>query len=82
MKFIFAILSLIYLILGYTLAQPVDVESNNLRSMDSRLAVPNINCIIHCVQPIGTESHDDDVQSRGIFANYATLLDCVKRCSS
>lgn len=81
MKFIFAILALICFVLAQkSLAGPVKIEPKSVPLSDSRLGIPNINCVIHCVQPVGEES--EDVDGRGLFANYATLWDCLKQCTN
>lgn len=82
MKFIFAILSLICFILAQkSSAGPINIEPSSAQLSDPRLGIPNINCIIHCVQPVGQESEGDDVETRGILGNYANLFDCIKQCS-
>lgn len=84
MKFLLAILSLICVLLAHlTSALPNPVDHNALPSVASRLGIPNLNCVIHCVQPSGAESDDADADAdgRGILSNYATLADCIKKCS-
>ena len=86
MKFIFAIVSLACLVLAQTaFSAPVyadgaaaDTASSN--AVNARVGVPSVNCVIQCVQPTGVESEDTDVQTRGVLNNYATLLDCIKKC--
>ena len=86
MKFIFAIVSLACLVLAQTaFSVPVyadgaaaDTVSSN--SVDARIGIPSVNCIIQCVQPTGVESEDTDAQTRGVLSNYGTLYDCIKQC--
>ena len=83
MKFLVALLSLICVLLAHlTSALPNPVDLNVLQSAAGRLGIPNFNCVIHCVQPSGAESDDADANVRGILSNYATLADCIKKCSS
>jgi hypothetical protein len=78
MKFIFAILALLGAILvRQSWAGPV---GGSEQSVDSRLGIPNMNCVIHCVQQEGQESEGDSTPGRGIFSNYAALLNCMKKC--
>jgi hypothetical protein len=78
MKFIFAIVSLICLALANnSLAGPVP---DSVGSAESRI-VPYVNCLIHCVQPVGKESESDEVQTRGILSNYGTFYECSKKCA-
>jgi len=81
---IFVILSLIYFVLAYTSANPVDVESSDEQSSDLRGLIPNINCMIHCVQPAGKESNSKehvDVNKPGFLQNAANFGSCLKKCS-
>jgi len=75
MKFIFAIFSLICFILSH---KSLAIGSN---SFNPRLGFSNINCIIHCVQPVGQESEEDTIQVRNIISNYGKLYDCLKKCN-
>lgn len=76
-------ISFICLLLAYSaVAVPTTVDVDALQSALGRLGIPNLHCVIQCVQPVGVESDDDDVQARGIIANYAVLADCMKKCSN
>lgn len=61
-------------------AVPVDNAVNDARLFG---IIPNMNCFIQCVQPVGAESADADevVQTRGLLDNYANAWDCIKQCS-
>ncbi|CAF1246825.1 unnamed protein product [Adineta ricciae] len=81
MKLLFAIFALICAIfVQKSSAAPVESDAG-----DSRLfgIIPNMNCFIQCVQPVGAESADvDDAEKvRGLLANYANAWDCIKQCS-
>jgi len=80
MKVFFVILSLIYFLLAHqSLAKP---ESNSVQLIKSRLGLSYVNCVTHCVQPIGEESDEEPIQTRSIISNYGTLYDCLKKCGS
>ncbi|CAF1252461.1 unnamed protein product [Adineta ricciae] len=81
MKILFAIFALICAIfVQKSSAVPVESKVGNPRLFG---IIPNMNCFIQCVQPVGAESADvDDAdQVRGLLANYANAWDCVKKCS-
>jgi hypothetical protein len=82
MKFIYAILSLICFVLAHkSLAKSIYVEPNTVRLINPLLGVSYANCVIHCVQPVGQESEENSIQTRGIISNYGTLYDCLKKCN-
>jgi hypothetical protein len=82
MNFFFAILSLICFILSHkSLAKPTYVDQNSSRLINLSLGFSNINCVIHCVQPVGKESEEDTIQTRNIISNYGKLYDCLKKCN-
>lgn len=73
MKIFFAILCVIY----FLWVKPDSVESNPVRL----IGLSNVNCVMHCVQPVGKESEEEPIQTRSIISNYGTLYDCLKKCS-
>ena len=83
MKFIFYILPLLCLLL---FTPSFGAPTNEVELTDSRIGIPNFNCVMRCMQPTGIETEDDDVAAaaaaRGIFDNYAALYACIKKCSS
>lgn len=83
MKFLFAILSLICFVLAHkSLAKPIHTDSNVVRLINPLPGISNVNCIIHCMQPVGKESEENPIQSRGIMGNYGALYECTKKCAT
>ena len=76
MRSFYAVLFLISFVLAHqSWAKPVDV------GFQTRLGLSNVNCIIHCVQPVGQESDEIPLQTRTLMSNYGTFYDCMKKCS-
>ena len=79
MRFFFTVLSLICFVLAHQLcAKPVDDRSNLSKT---RLGLSNINCVMHCVQPVGQESDEVPIATQSLMSNYGTLYDCLQKCS-
>jgi hypothetical protein len=84
MKLLVVVLVFIYLIIVESLPiSHVNVEQTDESSaaINSRLIFENINCMLQCVQPVGVENEEDDVQNRGIINNYAVVYACTKKCA-
>ncbi len=82
MKFLFTILALICLVLAHkSLAEPTDVQPDSVGLLN-QFGFSYANCVINCVQPVGKESEEDTIQTRGIMSNYGTLYDCLNKCNT